>query len=69
VQQLVFAVKGMHCGGCENAVRVALSRLHGVRHARPDFRAQQVTVAFDPAKTDAASIRERIQEAGYQVTT
>ena len=28
----------IHCGGCENTIRTALSRLEGVRSVQPDHR-------------------------------
>lgn len=58
-----FAIEGMSCGACVNAVTNVLKRLDGVQ-------VQQVTVgsadvSFDPSKTSAGAIAEALTDAGF----
>lgn len=62
-----FRVEDIHCGGCENAIRKALTRLDGVRDAAPDSATNQVTVSFDESQTSTEHIAERLATAGYPV--
>lgn len=63
----VLEVHGMTCGGCENRVKTALTRLEGVSKADADHRAERVGVRFDSARVSEDEIRERIRETGYEV--
>ncbi|MEE1649863.1 heavy-metal-associated domain-containing protein [Brachybacterium sp. J144] len=62
-----FRVEDIHCGGCENAIRKALTRLGGVRDVAPDSATNQVRVDFDSSQTSTAAIAERLAAAGYPV--
>lgn len=62
-----FRVEGIHCGGCENAIRKALTRLGGVRDVAPDSATNQVTVSYDDSQTSDQEIAERLAAAGYPV--
>lgn len=64
----VLGVEGMHCAGCEAALRKALLRLEGVLDVAPDHQAGRVAVRFDPARVAEQQLVERIQQAGYQAT-
>lgn len=65
MEQLNLQVTGMTCGGCENAVKRAVSRLEGVASVTASHIANQVTVEYDAAKVDRATIAEAISKAGY----
>ena len=60
-------VDGMTCGGCEDNVRRALSQMPGVTVVEPDHTTDTVRVTFEASTVDAQTIRERIDEIGYQV--
>jgi copper chaperone len=66
-QELTLSVTGMTCGGCENAVKRAVSSLGGVSHVSASHRDNRVTLTFDPSLVDRAAIAKRIEDAGYQV--
>lgn len=66
-EQLVLEVSGMSCGGCEERISTALSRLEGVRRISADHRSGQVRVAYDPVAVTAQTVRERIADMGYAV--
>jgi copper chaperone len=68
METLTLHVTGMTCGGCENAVKRALSRLEGVLDATASHGESRVTVTYDPGTVGADAIRQRIRAAGYVVT-
>ncbi len=60
-----IAVKEVQCASCENTIRVALSRLDGVRTVKPDATRNDVRVQYDEAKVDEARLRRALAEVGY----
>jgi copper ion binding protein len=68
MEQVILPVTGMTCGGCENAVTRAVSRLDGVSAVSASHALNQVTVQYDAAKIDRATIAEAITRAGYSVS-
>jgi copper chaperone CopZ len=64
---LDLTVTGMTCGGCENAITRALTRLDGVATATAARQANRVSVTFDPGKVSAADLKARIEALGYTV--
>jgi copper chaperone len=67
MDQLTLTVTGMSCGGCENAIKRALSTLDGVSNVSASHRDNCVSLTYDPAKVDRAAIAQRIENAGYEV--
>ena len=61
----VVPVRGMHCGGCERTVSLAVEGVAGVGSARADFVAEEVEVTFDPGQTDLDAIRAAVRDAGF----
>jgi copper chaperone len=66
-EQLSLTVTGMTCGGCENAVKRALSMLPGISNVSASHSENRVTVDFDPSAVNREAIRKKIESAGYQV--
>lgn len=56
----------MHCAGCENAVRTALTRTIGVIRADADHRRNEVHLQFDPERVSEDQLRERVRDAGFE---
>lgn len=65
--QLDLDVRGLHCEGCERSVERAVQRLDGVLAVRADHHAGRLVVDVLPARADAAAIRRRVVEAGFEV--
>lgn len=65
MEQMTLTVTGMTCGGCENAVKRAVSSLDGVSDVSASHQQNRVTLTFDPAKVDRAAVARRISDAGY----
>ncbi|MFI6850584.1 heavy-metal-associated domain-containing protein [Kitasatospora sp. NPDC050467] len=63
----VYAVAGMTCDHCEQAVGKAVSALAGVTAVRVDVTAGLVTVSAE-AEPDEEALRAAIDDAGYELT-
>ena len=66
-ETLQLTVTGMTCGGCENAVRKALTQLDGVEDVSASHAAQLVGVTFDATKVTREMLKARIEALGYAV--
>ena len=66
-EQLTLTVTGMTCGGCENAVKRAVSMLDGVSEVSASHSENRVTLSYDASKVDRTTIAKRIEDAGYTV--
>lgn len=65
MQKVTFEISGMSCGHCVKAVDKALQQLDGV--TIDQVAIGSATVSFDDKQTDARSIAQAIDDAGYQV--
>ena len=57
-------VKGIHCEGCENTIRSALSRLPGVVDVRASHATKQVDVIVHGKEIETA-VKERLRALGF----
>ncbi len=64
-----FAVKGMHCTGCSDAIKATLERMDGVSQASADYEKGEAVTVHDPDKPTEAAMKEAIEELGYTVTS
>ncbi len=62
-----ISVHYIHCDNCKNSIEGALNGLEGVSTAEVSVPEKTVTVAFDEASVDLESIREAIEEQGFDV--
>jgi copper chaperone len=60
-------VEGMSCSHCENSVKKAVGALNGVDGVSVDLKAKKVTVEFDPEKVTIETIKDTIEDQGYDV--
>jgi copper ion binding protein len=61
-----YAIKGMTCGHCVDAVSGELGQLPGVNDVRVDLAAGTATVTSD-RPLDPQAVRDAVDEAGYEV--
>jgi copper ion binding protein len=61
-----YAVKGMTCGHCVNAVSTEVGALPGVRKVDVDLETGGVTVTSDQP-LDIEAVRGAVDEAGYEL--
>jgi copper chaperone len=64
---MTLTVTGMTCGGCEHAVKRAVSMLQGVSAVHASHRDNRVTVIYDEAQVNREAIARAIERAGYSV--
>lgn len=67
VTTTTISVPSIHCGNCKSSIEGALNGLDGVSTAEVSVPDKTVTVAFDEATVDLESIREAIEEQGFDV--
>ena len=64
----VYEVTGLSCQHCANSVTEEITKLGGVAAVRVDVAAGRVEVdSFD--ELDRDSVREAVEEAGYQLAS
>lgn len=63
-----ITVDGMTCGHCVSAVQTEVGKLDGVTDVAVDLGSGQVTIT-SATTPDAATLREAVEEAGYEVRT
>lgn len=63
----VYAVSGMTCGHCKDAITKAVGAVDGVSRVEVDLASGQVTVV-SAADLDDRVIAAAVDDAGYEVT-
>ena len=63
----VLNVEGMSCSHCVNAVTKAVTALEGVSGVNVDLEGKTATVEYDADKVSLESIKEAIEDEGYDV--
>lgn len=60
-------VEGMSCSHCENNVKKAVSVLNGVSSVIVDLKSKKVTVEYDVERVSLDTIKQTIEDQGYDV--
>ncbi|KAK4262750.1 hypothetical protein QN277_028268 [Acacia crassicarpa] len=64
----LFSVVGMACSACAGSVEKAIKRLPGIREAVVDVLNNRAFVLFYPTFVNDETIREAIEDAGFEAT-
>jgi len=64
---LQLPVLGMVCAACAQLIEYQLRLCPGVCSASVDFVARRALLVYDPQRTDPATLKARIEAAGYRV--
>lgn len=67
MKQITLNVEGMSCSHCVNAVTKAVTALDGVSEVKVDLAEKTVTVDYHADEVSLESIKEAIEEEGYDV--
>jgi len=67
MEKIVLKVEGMSCSHCENAVKKAVGGLNGVSNTVVDLKGKTVTVEYSADIVSVESIKEAIEDQGYDV--
>lgn len=60
-------VGGMSCSHCENSVKKSVGALDGVTSVKVDLNSKKVAVEYDPEKVSIKTIKDTIEDQGYDV--
>lgn len=63
----VLTVDGMSCSHCENRIIKSVGNLTGVESVSVDLDTQKVTISFEPENVSIDTIREMIEDQGYDI--
>ena len=66
--QVVFAVRGMHCDGCAQAITEAVQAIPGVKSVEVSFADKRAVIVPTNREFDPQSALAVIQKMGYEVT-
>jgi Cu+-exporting ATPase len=59
-----IAVSGLDCADCGADMRAAVRQLAGVQAVAVNVNAQQISVTFDPTRTNVPAIRAHLETVG-----
>ncbi|CAL5442489.1 unnamed protein product [Camellia sinensis] len=68
VMMALYSVIGMNCSACSASVQKAIKRLPGIKDAVVDVFNNSARVFFYPPFVDEETIRETIEDVGFQAT-
>lgn len=66
--RVTLHVEGMTCPSCKAAVRMAITRLQGVKHAVVDVANKSATVEYDTSRVPPQQIADAVNRFGYEAT-
>ena len=67
MENVILNVSGMSCGHCVKAVEGSVGKLAGVESVNVELEAGKVKVAYNPEKVKLETIKETIDDQGYDV--
>lgn len=67
METTILDVKGMSCGHCVKAVEGSVGDLSGVTSVTVTLETGKVEVQYDPAMVSLETIKETIDDQGYEV--
>ena len=63
---VVTTMPQMHCENCENRIKNNLRFEKGVKKIETNIEKQQVTITYNPGKTDVKKLTAAFAKIGYQ---
>ena len=69
MKKIVLNVEGMSCAHCVSAVEGAVKALDGVENVQVSLDEKNATVDFDDEKLSVDSIKEAIEDQGFDVVS
>ncbi len=60
-------VEGMSCMHCVRAIKDSVGSLPGIDKVEVDLMGKKVEVVYDADKVNLEKIKDKIEDAGYQV--
>lgn len=66
-QNILLTVSGMSCQHCVKSIKNAVGSLNGVESVNVDLDSRKVSVVFDDEKVSLQTIKDVIEDQGYEV--
>lgn len=66
VKKQVIHVKGMHCAGCGQSIKIFLGSKKGVEKVTTSIPHQEVSVSYDPEEISLEEIEAVLKKGGYE---
>lgn len=60
-----FKIEGMSCASCARAIERSLSKVDGIAEANVNVATEKLSVSYDPAKVNEATIMQAVDFAGF----
>jgi len=67
MEKVTLNVEGMSCGHCVKAVEGSVGKLEGVSHVKVNLESKTVDVEFQSNQVGLNTIKETIDEQGFDV--
>ncbi|HLR66844.1 MAG TPA: copper chaperone CopZ [Virgibacillus sp.] len=67
MEQITLQVQGMSCGHCVNSIEGSVGKLNGVKSVKVHLDNGTVEIEFDANSVSLETIKEEIEDQGYDV--
>ncbi len=68
-EKVILPIEGMTCAACVNRIEKVLTKVEGVQEANVNIANEKATIVFEPDKTNAITLVQKIEGIGYHVPT
>jgi copper chaperone len=67
MEKVTLQVEGMSCGHCVKAIEESVGKLNGVQHVKVYLDSGTVDVEYQSSNVSIDSIKETIDDQGYDI--
>ena len=67
MQTTILNINGMTCMGCVNSIKNVIEKISGVSGADVSLENKQVTIRYDPERTNINQFKDAIVGAGFEI--
>ena len=67
MQTTILNINGMTCMGCVNSIKNVVEKVSGVSGADVSLENKQVTIRYDPERTNINQFKNAIVGAGFEI--
>ena len=67
MQTTILNINGMTCMGCVNSIKKVIEKISGVSGADVSLENKQVTIRYDPERTNINQFKDAIVGAGFEI--
>lgn len=68
MEQITLQVQGMSCGHCVNSIEESVGKLNGIKSVKVHLDYGTVEIEFAANSVSLETIKEEIEDQGYDVT-